>query len=83
MQGERPDIPPLAQLPGPDPHLLALSYEPYCQLIRDCWAQEPRDRPSFDQVVPRLRLLHEEARRAVREAKASRSVHSGARASIG
>ncbi|KAL4419987.1 hypothetical protein ABPG75_007085 [Micractinium tetrahymenae] len=34
MQGGQPEIPPLEELPGPDPQLLAGSYKPYCHLIR-------------------------------------------------
>lgn len=33
-QGERPDIPPLEELPGPDRHRLAASYDDYTQLLR-------------------------------------------------
>ncbi|KAJ4457303.1 putative protein tyrosine kinase [Paratrimastix pyriformis] len=31
----------------------------YETLMRECWAQDPRLRPSFDVIVERLRLLHE------------------------
>lgn len=49
----------------------------------DCWAQEPEERPSFDQVVPRLRELHETLRRVVRDARAGRAARSEGGGSAG
>ncbi|KAL4422525.1 hypothetical protein ABPG75_008722 [Micractinium tetrahymenae] len=59
VQGERPDIPPLEELPGPDRDCLAASYADYTQLMRECWAEAPADRPGFAEVVPRLRAMLE------------------------
>ncbi|PRW51177.1 Serine threonine- kinase CTR1 [Chlorella sorokiniana] len=55
-QGGRPDVPPRNQLPGPDTAGWA-GLDAYLQLMRDCWAQQSADRPSFDEVVGRLRRL--------------------------
>lgn len=56
LQGERPAIPPRRELPGPD--TLAFSgLDAYCQLMRECWAQEPGDRPNMDAIIPRLAAL--------------------------
>jgi hypothetical protein len=55
-QGGRPEVPARDQLPGPDSASWA-GLDAYVQLMRDCWAQRPTDRPSFDEVVGRLRRL--------------------------
>ncbi|KAL4458293.1 hypothetical protein ABPG75_013158 [Micractinium tetrahymenae] len=56
LDGSRPQVPPQEALPGPDGdafmHLAA-----YIQLMKDCWAQNPLRRPSFNEVVARLQLL--------------------------
>lgn len=38
--------PPLLQFAG---------LEAYIDLMRECWAQQPEERPSFEQIVPRLK----------------------------
>ncbi|KAI7836883.1 hypothetical protein COHA_009215 [Chlorella ohadii] len=55
-QGGRPVVPQREALPGPDTAGWA-GLDGYLQLMRDCWAQQPEDRPGFDQVVSRLREL--------------------------
>ncbi|KAI7842020.1 hypothetical protein COHA_004221 [Chlorella ohadii] len=55
-QGGRPEVPPREALPGPDTASWA-GLDAYVQLMRDCWAQRPGDRPAFDEVVGRLRRL--------------------------
>ncbi|KAI7842172.1 hypothetical protein COHA_004194 [Chlorella ohadii] len=57
--GSRPDIPPLDQLPGPSPAGCP-GMDDYMQLIRDCWAQDPAQRPSFASIAPRLHVLLEQ-----------------------
>ncbi|KAL4441802.1 hypothetical protein ABPG77_003718 [Micractinium sp. CCAP 211/92] len=56
LQGERPQVPPYEALPGPDTASFA-GLDAYVQLMRDCWAQEPYERPTFKEIVPRLRAL--------------------------
>jgi serine/threonine protein kinase len=29
----------------------------YCKLIADCWVKEPEKRPSFNEIVERLKML--------------------------
>ncbi|KAI7844166.1 hypothetical protein COHA_002301 [Chlorella ohadii] len=55
-RGGRPEVPPREQLPGPDTAGWA-GLDAYVQLMRDCWAQQPQERPSFDEVVGRLQGL--------------------------
>jgi len=56
LNGGRPEVPPLERLPGPDaPPPAAL--DQYCRLMRECWNQEAVGRPTFAEVVPRLRAL--------------------------
>lgn len=50
----RPEVPPLEELPGPGAAAFS-GLDAYIRLMEDCWAQEPQDRPSFEDVVPRLR----------------------------
>lgn len=38
--------PPLLQFAG---------LEAYIDLMRECWAHQPEERPSFEQIVPRLK----------------------------
>lgn len=63
LQGERPPIPPRRELPGPD--TLAFSgLDAFITLMKDCWAEAPEDRPSFDEIVPRLTALLAQAPRS-------------------
>ena len=57
QRGGRLQVPPAHQLPGPDAPAVAAAgrLDAYCALMRDCWAQEPADRPSFAGVAARLR----------------------------
>lgn len=50
----RPEVPPLEELPGPGAATFS-GLDAYIRLMEDCWAQEPQDRPTFEDVVPRLR----------------------------
>ena len=56
VRGGRLDIPPKHALPGPAGDGFE-GLDGYCQLVRDCWAQAPADRPSMASVVRRLRAL--------------------------
>jgi hypothetical protein len=56
--GERLDIPPHAALPGPDTHLFA-GLDDYISLLQRCWAQDPAERPRFQEVIQELRGLLE------------------------
>ncbi|KAI3432561.1 hypothetical protein D9Q98_004110 [Chlorella vulgaris] len=54
--GTRPQVPAREALPGPDlPD--AHSFEAYCNLMRECYAQVPTDRPTISHVLTRLRAL--------------------------
>ncbi|PRW57024.1 Serine threonine- kinase CTR1 [Chlorella sorokiniana] len=55
-RGGRPEVPPKEQLPGPDTAGWA-GLDAYVQLMRNCWAQQPGERPTFDEVVSRLQAL--------------------------
>jgi serine/threonine protein kinase len=58
--GQRLSIPAANTLPGPEggswPKL-----GDYVALMERCWAQEPADRPNFEQVMAALRLIDPEA----------------------
>jgi hypothetical protein len=56
--GERLEIPPHAALPGPDTHLFA-GLDAYIGLLQRCWAQDPAERPRFQEVIQELRRLLE------------------------
>ena len=60
MRGERPTIPDAAALPGPDCASFA-GLDAYCAIMQRCWAQEPSERPGFEEIVQCLRRLLEEA----------------------
>lgn len=47
----RPEVPDRSQLPG-EPLCL---HKQYVELMEDCWAQDPSTRPSFEQVIGKLR----------------------------
>lgn len=53
QQGRRPQVPPRGALPGSDT-LAFEGLEGYCKLMRDCWAQQPAERPTFETIIPRL-----------------------------
>ncbi|PRW60140.1 Serine threonine- kinase CTR1 [Chlorella sorokiniana] len=63
LQGERPAIPPRHELPGPDTLAFA-GLDAYIALLKECWADDPAARPSFDQIVPRLAALLAQAPRS-------------------
>ena len=60
VRGERLAIPPKQALPGPDSAVFE-GLDAFCQLIKDCWAQVPSDRPTMALVVRRLRALQSTA----------------------
>ncbi len=51
MKGERPAIPDLAQPSGE----VFARRDSYVALMQECWSQDPHDRPSFAEIVDRLR----------------------------
>ncbi|KAL4436932.1 hypothetical protein ABPG75_004071 [Micractinium tetrahymenae] len=56
--GGRLDIPSRDQLPGPDSQEW-VALDAYVALLQRCWAQEPRDRPLFKEVISELRDMLE------------------------
>lgn len=52
--GERLQVPPRESAPGPD-RLSESEYAAYVALMQRCWAQEPAERPGFDQIISQLR----------------------------
>ena len=55
-QGRRPEVRPPAELPGPGIASWA-GLGAYCALMCECWAPQPGERPSMDDVVARLQAL--------------------------
>jgi len=56
--GGRLQIPTRWDLPGPDTvHFAGL--DDYVSLLQRCWAQNPFDRPSFNEIIIELRALQE------------------------
>ena len=55
-QGGRPELPALEALPGEGSAAWA-GLPRYLELMRRCWAQNPLDRPTFQQVVAELREI--------------------------
>ncbi|KAL4427896.1 hypothetical protein ABPG75_001985 [Micractinium tetrahymenae] len=54
--GERLQVPPRDSAPGPE-QLSEADYVAYVALLQRCWAQEPAERPGFDQVISQLRSI--------------------------
>lgn len=52
--GGRLEVPPVEQLPVPDRGALP-GLDGYLALMRDCWEASPVRRPSFADIVPRVR----------------------------
>jgi sterile alpha motif and leucine zipper-containing kinase AZK len=62
MVGSEKRQPPLPSMPDP----AFIEHEAYTQLIKDCWQEEPSDRPTFSDVNARLEaMLDAETKRAV------------------
>jgi hypothetical protein len=58
IQGLRPSFGPTFEH---YPSVVApLTPQPYARLAQRCWADDPEDRPSFEQIVPELRCLRME-----------------------
>ncbi|KAI7841688.1 hypothetical protein COHA_004555 [Chlorella ohadii] len=55
-RGARPAVPLPGCLPGPH-QLDEGSLQAYCELMRECWANDPADRPSLEEVIERLQQL--------------------------
>lgn len=55
-RGQRPAVPDAAALPGPDSTSFK-GLSDYCGLMQRCWAQEPAQRPDFEEIVQCLRRL--------------------------
>ena len=49
VAGRRPPIPAAEDVPG------CVCYDRYTGLLRRCWAQEPAERPEFEEVCTELR----------------------------
>lgn len=54
MRGARPAIPPHELLPSAEARPFA-GVDAYMQLMRCCWAQQPEERPTFEEVIQVLR----------------------------
>ncbi|KAL4520908.1 hypothetical protein Ndes2526B_g00090 [Nannochloris sp. 'desiccata'] len=65
LRNERPDIPPLNQLPGFDKGISEaqeISVSKYIELMKRCWTQDPLQRPDFAVVAAELgELLREQS----------------------
>lgn len=61
LGGKRLAIPPTEQLPGspPDNAAFAQQLPGYLELVNRCWAQDPADRPGFDEIIKELRKFCE------------------------
>lgn len=60
MGGGRLKVPPRAELPGPDTANFG-GLDGYSALMQECWAQNPHDRPSFEDATRRLQTLLDQA----------------------
>ncbi len=52
--GGRLEIPPQDQLPGRDTATFQ-GLDAYVALIQHCWAQQPEERPTFQEIIEQLR----------------------------
>eukprot|EP00887_Chlorella_sp_A99_P002040 scaffold18.g2040.t1 len=59
MAGARLAVPARQELPGPD-NFAFQGLDAYLSLMQRCWAQEPQDRPSFQEVADQLEAMLEE-----------------------
>lgn len=65
LEGGRPEVPPISELPGSDTPQFALhGLDAYLRLMRRCWAADPAARPTFQQVAAELRSMLEALARA-------------------
>ena len=53
LAGRRLVVPPAEGLPGGGADLAGL--DAYVALLQRCWAQEPQERPTFEDIIPELR----------------------------
>jgi hypothetical protein len=56
MDGLRLQVPPKEELPGPDNQHF-VSFNEYVALMQRCWAQDPGQRPCFEEVIVELRWV--------------------------
>lgn len=56
--GRRPAVPPAAQLPGLGPGAMPPGLGRYVALMERCWAQQPQNRPSFEDIMAEMRAIH-------------------------
>ncbi|PRW45342.1 Serine threonine- kinase CTR1 [Chlorella sorokiniana] len=54
--GARPAVPAPSCLPGPH-QLDDDSLQAYCELMRECWAHDPTERPGLEEIIARLQAL--------------------------
>lgn len=57
-EGGRLPIPPRVELPGADTPTFA-GLDRYISLMQRCWAQDPAERPTFNQVALELEELED------------------------
>lgn len=83
-KGERPVIPP--RLPGgPDNEIFVQGgvMEEYVQLMNKCWAQDPAQRPEFEDIHPQLEKMLVRHVKSVRASREGGPVVGGVGANIG
>ena len=54
-QGGRLEIPPRERLPGGADTAAFRGLDAYVALTQRCWAHNPYDRPTFEEIIPQLR----------------------------
>jgi serine/threonine protein kinase len=55
--GERPEIEEWEEAEEYSPELMQGVVAPYCDLARQCWSEEPADRPAFEAIYAKLAAL--------------------------
>lgn len=55
LSGQRPELPEMEELPGTEGPFHGLNA--YCQLMSDCWADIPAERPPVSVIIARLEEL--------------------------
>jgi serine/threonine protein kinase len=55
--GERPEIEEWEEAEEYSPELMQGVVAPYCELARQCWSNEPAERPAFEAIYARLAAL--------------------------
>ncbi len=57
MEGERPAIPPINQLPGMTNGIAPGGLDTYVDLLRRCWVAAPQERPTIQNVLASLEVV--------------------------